>query len=236
MNLHENEQAVLNAAAGWLARRDRGLTAEETVAFAQWRAADPCHEAAVEELALVWGALDDLSAASSQQRAGGVVTTPPARIALQPASAEARRRQHSRVRWWPAVGLAAALALVAGVSWSRRAAPVEAPARYETAVGGQRTIALPDGSELRLNTDTAVSVGFGAGERRVTLERGEAFFQVAKDAARPFVVAAGRTEARVLGTAFVVRLREEESEVLVAEGHVKFGASIACCRAWKRST
>ena len=203
-------------AADWLARRDRGFTAEEAQAFARWRAADARHEAAAAELELVWGALDDLSAAKSQQPAGGVGVTPPA---VQPA--KRARRLHA----WPAWGIAAALAFLAGVALWRRAPDVEAPARYATIVGTQQKLKLADGSELQLNTDTAVSVLFSASERRVTLERGEVFFHVAKDPARPFVVTAGRSRTRVVGTTFVLRLRETETDLLVAEGRVTFGAA-----------
>ena len=66
---------------------------------------------------------------------------------------------------------------------------------------------------------------FTAHERRVDLVRGEAFFSVTKDAVRPFVVAAGGVEARALGTMFVVRQRENETELVVAEGRVRFGAA-----------
>jgi transmembrane sensor len=224
MSSRDDEPDGIEAiAAAWLARRDRGLTAEETAAFAEWLAADSRHQVAVEELALVWGALDDLSASNSQQRAGGVAAAPPARIAPELTPAGKPRASRSLLRWWGALGLAAALAIVAGMSWWPSAAPDEAPARYATAVGGQRNVTLADGSELQLNTDTAVSVRLGARERRVTFERGEAFFKVARDATRPFIVVAGGTEARVLGTAFVVRLRPEQCEVLVTEGHVQFG-------------
>jgi len=97
--------------------------------------------------------------------------------------------------------------------------------RYETVVGTQRTVELSDGSELRLNTNTAVIVQFERRQRQVLLERGEAFFRVEPDMNRPFVVWARGVEARVLGTAFAVRVRDQagEIEVLVAEGRVSFG-------------
>jgi transmembrane sensor len=142
--------------------------------------------------------------------------------------AQVSQRRPRLARWWPALGLAASLALVAGLAWRRGAAPgTDTPSRYETVVGVQQKIGLPDGSELQLNTDSAVSIRFDAQKRWVKLERGEAFFRVKKDATRPFIVAAGRAEARVLGTAFVVRWRETGTEVLVSEGKVRFGATPA---------
>lgn len=124
------------------------------------------------------------------------------------------------------LAMAAGLAVIAGMFWLSGDRQTEvAASRYQTPVGGQRLVTLPDGSEVRLNTDSAIEVRFAAGERRVRLERGEAFFAVANDPARPFVVRAADTEARVLGTAFVVRLHAHASELLVAEGRVQFGAA-----------
>lgn len=209
-----NEQeAIETAAAEWLARRDRRFTAEEAVAFARWRMADPRHAASVAELEGVWSALDQLSLANGQQRAGGAAAAPPAPV--------------SRGPWWrPALTMAAVLALVAGaLVWFRSQPVLETTLRYETQVGSQRKVGLADGSELHLNTDSAVNVRFSERLRRVELERGEAFFQVARDPARPFVVAADRAEARALGTAFSVRRHAQESEVLVTEGRVAVGAA-----------
>jgi transmembrane sensor len=214
-------EAIEAKAAEWLARRDRLFTPEEAVAFARWRMADARHAAAVAELELVWGALDDLSASVSQQRAGDAAVASPAPIATTPA---ATGRSRTLVAWWPALGLAAALVVMA-VWWGRSSTAKETPnvVRFETPIGAQSTVTLADGSEVQLNTNTAVSVHLGRRARAVTLERGEAFFRVARDEARPFVVAVGRTEARVLGTAFAVRLRAADSVVLVTEGVVQFG-------------
>lgn len=85
-------------------------------------------------------------------------------------------------------------------------------------------LTLADGSTLHLNASSAVSYDFGPTHRTVKLLRGQAFFQVAPDAARPFVVEArgGRTTA--LGTAFDVRLGEDETDVTVTEHAVAVSA------------
>jgi transmembrane sensor len=211
---------VESAATVWLARRDRGLTPDETVEFARWRAAAPRHEAAVAELGAMWHALDDLSALR------GKVASPPASSAP---NAPCAGDQVTPMRRWPAGwiwALAASIALIAGiVTWRRVASGAVAAVHYETAVGEQRTLPLPDGSTLQLNTNSAADVRYVARERRVELVRGEIFFSVTKDAQRPFVVLAGGVEARALGTAFVVRRHQTETELVVAEGRVKFYAS-----------
>lgn len=205
-------------AAAWLARRDRGLRPEEAVEFALWRAADLRHEAAVRDLDAMWEALDDLSALK-----GEVVDFP---AQAQPGRLTKIRGQ--RRMWLPwAMAAAAGFAVIAGVALWPAARTVETAVtavHYETAVGDQRTITLTDGSTVRLNTDSAVDVRYTEGERRVVLARGEAHFMVTKNAARPFIVAAEGAEARALGTAFIVRRRDKDTELVVTEGRVKFSA------------
>jgi transmembrane sensor len=72
-------------------------------------------------------------------------------------------------------------------------------------MGDLRAIPLEDGSRITLSSDSAVRVRLGRGERHVELERGEAFFDVAKDRSRPFVIVAGERRVRVVGTRFAVR-------------------------------
>src|SRR5262249_6139101 len=85
-------------------------------------------------------------------------------------------------------------------------------------VGERRSITLADGSRVDLDADSALSVAFSDAQRRITLERGRAFFQVAKDPARPFIVAAGAGEIRALGTAFDVKHGADRTvRVAVAE-------------------
>src|SRR5687768_13084451 len=114
-----------------------------------------------------------------------------------------------RMRWWSAPtrrrwALAAATAMACTIAlftvywlWSGSA--------YVTNRGEQRLVRLDDGSRVSLNSDTRLRVEFGTSERRVRLERGEGFFEVAKDVRRPFIVEAGNRQVTALGTTFVVR-------------------------------
>ena len=77
---------------------------------------------------------------------------------------------------------------------------------YDTGIGEQRLVVLQDGTRMSLNTSTRVKVELGQTQRRVSVEGGEAFFEVAKDAGRPFVVRAAGAEVTATGTAFVVRV------------------------------
>jgi transmembrane sensor len=111
-----------------------------------------------------------------------------------------------------AVGL---LGAGAAGSWFLTRRPVEMTAR-----GERRTVSLPDGSRVELNTDSRIAVAYSDHRRDIVLTRGEALFDVAKDPSRPFVVQAGEAQVRAVGTAFNIRLRDKVVELTVTEGVV----------------
>lgn len=94
------------------------------------------------------------------------------------------------------------------------------PERFETALGEQRSVVLEDGSVVTLNTSSSIDVRLTDGHRLVRLLAGEALFQVAHDAARPFDVSAGGATVRAVGTKFNVDRREASTIVTVVEGKV----------------
>jgi transmembrane sensor len=98
---------------------------------------------------------------------------------------------------------------------------------YETATGEQRVVALTDGSRVALNTGTRIGVELGSHERLVRLERGEALFEVARDAQRPFIVNAATGYARAVGTRFNVQVDAGAVTVVVLEGRVEVAPSPA---------
>jgi transmembrane sensor len=91
-------------------------------------------------------------------------------------------------------------------------------------------LVLPDGTVMDINTGSDVAVRFTAKERLVTLNQGEAHFQVVHDTARPFIVVAGGVSVRAVGTAFDVRLGAEAVDVLVVEGKIELGRRAAIAR------
>ena len=130
---------------------------------------------------------------------------------------EAQRPLLSR---WRPTAMAAGLALAIGLgslvvtdSFSRHA--------YATEVGGHATVPLADGTKIELNTNTRVRAALADKQRTVWLDRGEAYFEVAHDASRPFVVYAGERKVTVLGTKFSVRRDGDRIVVAVAEGRVR---------------
>lgn len=94
-------------------------------------------------------------------------------------------------------------------------------AEFVTRVGEIRRVPLDDGSIMTINSGSEIKVSLSRRAREIELLQGEAWFDVAKDAERPFIVASGPVRARAVGTAFSVRKREEGVEVLVTEGVVE---------------
>jgi transmembrane sensor len=92
--------------------------------------------------------------------------------------------------------------------------------RVATGLGEQHSKVLPDHSVVELNTQSEIRVAFTAAERRVELIRGEAFFDVAKDASRPFIVVTDLATAKAIGTRFSVYRSQTGTIVTVAEGRV----------------
>ncbi|MBI5380600.1 MAG: FecR domain-containing protein [Opitutae bacterium] len=130
-----------------------------------------------------------------------------------------RRRRQRRVI--AATSVAMLLAVVVGVWWLPRQQAV--PERMATAhalVLKPETRTLPDGSIVELKAGATIVTDFSGPLRRVTVQQGEAHFQVAKDAGRAFVVTAGGVEFRAVGTAFSVELGGREVALLVTEGRV----------------
>jgi ferric-dicitrate binding protein FerR (iron transport regulator) len=126
---------------------------------------------------------------------------------------------------------AAALVAVVVAIWLLRVSPPKvAPGASDVVVatnrGETRQVVLPDGSTLELNAGTEVHYSKQFGDRLVDLVRGEAFFQVVADAARPFVVENGGIRTKVLGTSFDIRAYEGRFRVAVLSGKVAVGNQV----------
>jgi len=119
-------------------------------------------------------------------------------------------------KWWLS-GMAAACLAVMVTVWLLPRGGQE----YQTQIGEIRRVPLADGSIATINTASDIDVKLAKDQRDVVLERGEAWFQVAHDRTRPFVVTAGRVRVVAVGTAFSVRREEEGAQVLVTEGVVE---------------
>jgi len=124
-----------------------------------------------------------------------------------------------------AAKLAAALAAIAVIGYGAFAYVSRPEDRvYATPVGGHEMIAFADGSHIELSTDTVLRTRMTTRERKVWLEKGEAYFQVRHDASHPFMVIAGNHRVVDLGTKFLVRRDPGRLEVALVEGRVRFEA------------
>lgn len=197
---------ALQEASEWVARlQGNGVSAADWTAFERWRTADAVNARAYEEISSTWRTL---------LRAGPLVRAVSFGSAMEHAvTSPARSRP-----WMHAAG-AVGVALVATVvAWYQGSAGPQT--RFETAIGEHVRVALPDGSSLELNSNTRARIEYSAQTRVIRLERGEAFFDVAHDATRPFWVVARESWVRAVGTSFAVYLKPAAVEVTVSAGSV----------------
>lgn len=196
---------VNEEAAEWVVRlhSDQRTRADDE-AFRAWLDQDEANRAAYADHAALWAGI------------GLLADNAEARAILMPAATRRRPTGVSRrTALFGGLGSAAAAALAAVV-----AVPMLSTQSYRTEPGEQRRIALADGSSVLLNTDSVLRVKLERSERRLFLDRGQAFFKVAKDKARPFRVFVGSDEVRALGTAFDVRKVGDGARVTLEEGRV----------------
>ncbi len=159
---------------------------------------------------------------------------------MRTATQEARTRRPKPSTWLqrlfarPERGWGSGLAFAGVIAAAVLGVKVLGPT-YQTPIGGQRHVQLADGTRVQLNTDTALKVRFGGGVRRVDLIRGQAFFDVAHNAALPFIVTAGDTEVRAIGTRFDVRREPESVKIVLAQGKVSVTERGVAAASWTLS-
>jgi transmembrane sensor len=197
MGTQETAREVADQAAEWATRIDAGTIDPDTnETLRRWLEADPRHRGALLRAEAALSFLDRGRALA------GVVPKP------EPRPIWIRRKL-----------LFAGAALAAGIAGV--AILLTPPHRYDTRVGEIRQVPLSDGSLVAINTQSAVEVAMHPDLREVTLTRGEAWFKVAHDKKRPFIVSAGRIRVRAVGTAFSVHRHDDGADVLVTEGVVE---------------
>lgn len=200
-------------AARWCARMDSDdVSADDELAFKGWLADDPRRRAAYDAMSQM--TMDPALLAAMQEAEG-------ARPALQTSSV--RKLPHIiRPLRFAAVGL---LSLLVWLSWPWLNLALAPEALVATAPGQTRTLMLDDGSRVELSGGTSLGVRLGSARRVVRMQAGEAFFTVAPDAARPFIVETEDGRVRVLGTAFDLSQTRDGLEIEVHHGRVAFGGN-----------
>jgi len=218
--MHDSRR-IEQAAAEWLVRRDAGDWGErEQQALDHWLARSTRHRVAFLRLQAAWqetGRLQVLAAGTrSADAAAHLRGTPDLR-----ATRFAPRRAPSRRRWRRGTAAMLALAVAGSALWAGWHLGGRSHAQFASSVGQVETVTLADGSVATLSSDSRLDVRMTRSLRHVELQQGEAFFEVAHDAGRPFEVMAGGRRVVAVGTRFSVRSDTESLRVVVAEGKVR---------------
>lgn len=206
-SMDEPNSVPLAADPAWQAALDWHLRLSQTPqdealmqACQQWQAAAEEHARAWRKLQRVW------------QLSGGLTPLPAIPAAPTQTAPRPRRTQRRRLLL-AATAACLCLALLPMLVVDR--------AQFSTAIGETRELTLADGSQVTLDSDSALSSHFSADRRDIKLLRGRAYFQVRADASRPFIVEAGSSQVRVTGTAFSVYHDEQRLDVSVEHGSVQ---------------
>lgn len=202
------DPGIVQQAARWMARLWSDDASEaDRLGCARWRAQAPEHEEAWQRLQVMAGKF-------------AAIPDPAARNALKSASGQGvttRRKAMQMLGFLIATG--GAVQLVRGSdAWLLMSSD------YVSTVGKIREMTLLDGTQVVLNTDSAIDVAYSAGERRIILRAGEILITTAPDNApqhRPFIVEGRHGALRALGTRFMVRQREDDSSLAVLQGAVE---------------
>lgn len=190
-----------------IARMDSGAwTAADEAMLQTWLDEAPTRRGLLLRMEAEWVALDPASAATDSTD-------------QEPAAPVANS---SFGRWTRRGLMGAAAASVVGGYFALRLG--DGATDFETRVGEIRRLPLADGSVMTMNSASQIKVNLAEDVRQIALLQGEAWFEVAKDAKRPFIVQVGDVQVRAVGTAFSVRTRGTAVEVLVTEGVVETSA------------
>jgi transmembrane sensor len=193
----ERAHAIDVTAATWVVRIDRGLDESEQSSLEEWLAGDARRTGALARAQAAWVGAD--------------------RARVYRTAGELRESAAGKA-WRFATPWASAAAVLIGLTMAYQAWQGYARTHLATAIGEIRQVPLADGSRVTLDTLSRVSVNYEPATRLVRLE---ALFNVAKDPGRPFVVQAGDTRVRAVGTAFIVRRHADGAvEVTVTQGTV----------------
>jgi len=201
-------------ASQWISKMDRGFNATENDAFIAWANQSDLHRETLFSFAALW---DDLSVLNELS-------------ALFPINNQHKKKKSSQT-FITKIAMAASIVFVfiLGSNIYTNLLPDSKMNEQQyteiknlsTVVGQQSRFSLSDGSIIQLNTNSLVKINFSQNKRLLTLVRGEARFDVAKDKTRPFTVTSGDKSFTALGTIFNVQKNSnQDMELVVTEGRV----------------
>lgn len=204
---HSDNRSIDEQASAWFVRlRADDVTSEERQQFEAWLKQSEAHAKAYDKIVTMWALLKT-----------------PAQNVRATLQSEGHEQIIHRKRFSAKRSITLLLILLI-VFFQLPAQLQNWRSDYHTVAGEQLDVVLDDGSRVLLNTDSALQVAYSAGQRRVELLRGEAYFEVEADKTRPFLVVHGGIAAKAVGTAFSVKTDDEVAQVVVSEGIVEVSA------------
>jgi len=207
-----DKEAIEVEASSWLARLDSSdVTEQDLENFANWLSAGPNHKTIYESVKQDWHRLSALANLSDLEK------HTLERQLLDDSSSSTLRR----LTGFKSVAAIAAIIMLSILGFGNLDQFYIPENTFRTDVGEQQSIALDDGSTITLNTDSRVHVKYSAEQRHIMLVSGEAYFDVAHDPSRPFIVQVGDKQVRAVGTAFNILRHKKEFSVLVTDGTVE---------------
>ena len=200
----KNARSIDEIAADWIAAKDgERWSGAQQMQLEAWLAQSTHHRVAFLRLESGWRRADRLGA-------------------LRLLNSEYRKPTLApRWRRGGIAALAATILIAIGLSSQSLRFAVDHGDLHSTGIGQRKAVQLNDGSQVTLNTSSSLRISLAGGRRQTWLDHGEAFFDVAHDAAREFVVHAGDRHVRVLGTKFSLRYDGEKLQVNVLEGTIR---------------
>lgn len=218
--------AEMDEAADWIDRLDE-LDAGGRQELATWLNASPANAAAFE---LMRRTVTDTALLQAAERVRAA-TSAPAADALPSGPSVPPRRRPAALGFGLLAASLAGLIVLAAIGFKVVSRPsAEAPLVLTTAIGARSDYGLSDKSVVHLNADSQVSVRYNRAARDLTLQRGDAMFDVAKNPDRPFNVVAGAATVTAVGTSFEVDRLGDAVEVHVFEGVVRVSRQAAPAR------
>ncbi|PHZ86362.1 FecR family protein [Paremcibacter congregatus] len=216
-NFANKSPDITTEACAWIAQLETGnMSEKDSEALGEWINRSPRHLQEIKKFAQLSGDINVLAGFAG-----------PLNVAAKERLAVSRNKSTGSVlkgRRFAVACVALVCVLAVGLVTLNQTA--QGPYLITTVIGGLEEVTLSDGSVVKLNTNSQVEINFDENQRRVRLLRGEAFFEVAHNKKRPFIVYAGDKFVRAVGTAFSVRWTQGDLTITVSEGRVSFAPII----------
>lgn len=216
MTEKQHHKSASDQGIDWFTRLQSGeADADDYKCFACWQDEDPANRQAFDEIGEIWRQLDELK----DELYTGQQQSPQSGVMPDIIGSGAWHGRLKSAPWGRLLGIMF-LCISVGALWQPQLVQ-QLASDYRVGTGEQKQITLADGSQVLLDAQTSLSVDYSDRIRQLTLHYGRAYFTVAKDAQRPFVVKSGTTQVRALGTEFEVNVDDDDVAVTVFESAVQ---------------